>query len=166
MPASIRATDEIQITASPAVVYGVLTDFERYRDWWPPAVQVRTLAVVPEVVGSELELRPRGGPAFRCRVEQAIPDSVLSLRYHQGPYEGLGVWSLEPVTGGTRVRYTVDLTSEHRMLRFFAKFTDLGRSHSRLMRPVLAGLRRVVAGVTGGRPQRPGPGEARPLDVV
>jgi uncharacterized protein YndB with AHSA1/START domain len=166
MSASIRATDEIQVTASPAAVYRVLTDFEGYGEWWPPAVKVRALTVVPDVVGSDLEFRPRGGPAFRCRVEQAVPDSLLSLRYHEGPYAGLGIWSLEPVTGGTRVRYSVNLTSEHRMLRFFARFTDLGRSHSRLMGPVLAGLRRVVAGETRGRMERRRGGEANPLDVI
>lgn len=166
MAASIRATDEIQITAPPAAVYRVLTDFEQYRKWWPPAVRVRALSVVPEVVGSDLELHPRGGPAFRCRVEQAIPDSLLSLRYHEGPYAGLGVWSLEPVTGGTRVRYSVDLTSEHRLLRFFAKFTNLGRSHSRLMRPVLAGLRRAVASATGGGAKRRRGEPADPLNLI
>jgi len=146
MPARITATDEVHIAASPAAVYRVLVEFERYADWWPPTVRASAVSVTPQVEGSELEIQPRGGPAFRCRVEQAIPEQLLALRYLTGPYEGVGIWTLEAVAGGTRVLYTIDLTSEHRLLRFFARFTNLGRSHSRLMRPVLAGLRRAVVG--------------------
>jgi len=146
MPAHITATDEVQITAAPAAVYRVLVDFERYADWWPPTVRASAVLVTPEVEGSELDIQPRGGPAFRCRVEQAVPGRLLALRYLTGPYQGVGIWTLEPVAGGTRVLYSIDLTSEHRLLRLFARITNLGRSHSRLMRPVLAGLKRVVVG--------------------
>ena len=146
MPARITATDEVHITATPAAVYRVLVDFERYAEWWPPTVRASAVSVTPQVEGSELEIQPRGGPAFRCRVEQALPGQLLALRYLTGPYEGVGIWTLKPVDGGTQVLYSIDLTSEHRLLRFLARFTNLGRSHSRLMRPVLAGLKRVVVG--------------------
>ena len=152
MAAAIRATDTILIAAAPREVWRVLTDFGRYQAWWPGNVPVRALQTPPELVGAELEIRPRGGPPFRCRLERLVAEEELVFRYCAGPYQGTGTWRLAWTGGGTAVSYTADLTSDQWLLRFFSRLTDLGRAHSRLMRPVLAGLRRTVS----GRPKRRG----------
>ena len=150
MAAAIRATDTILIAAAPREVWRVLTNFSRYQTWWPDNVPVRALEVPPTLVGAELEIRPKGGPPFRCRLDQLVEEEELVFRYHAGPYQGTGTWRLAWTGAGTEVSYTADLTSDHWLLRFFSRLTDLGRAHSRLMRPVLAGLRRTVT----GRPER------------
>ena len=155
MPARIRATDTILIAAAPREVWRVLTDFTRYPAWWPDNVRVRAGDIPPGLVGTELDIRPKGGPGFRCRLEQLREEEELVFRYHAGPYQGTGAWRLTWTGSGTQVTYLTDLTSEHWLLRFFGRLTDLGRAHSRLMRPVLAGLRRAVTGRPDRRPGRP-----------
>jgi uncharacterized protein YndB with AHSA1/START domain len=154
-PTSITATDQILVPASPAAVWRVLADLNRYSAWWPKPVGIRATTITPELEGSDLEVRPRGGPAFHWLVERAVPDSLLLLRYHTGPYQGTGTWLLEPVLEGTRVVYALDLTTTHPLLRLIGRVTNLGRAHSRMMRPVLDRLRHAV---TGGHDHPPFPG--------
>jgi uncharacterized protein YndB with AHSA1/START domain len=127
-------------------VWQVLTDFARYPDWWPRNIRISPAGAPADLVGTDLRIQPRGGPAFRCRLERLVPEAELVFRYHDGPYRGTGVWRLERTATGTRVSYQADLVSDHWLLRFFSRLTDLGGAHSRLMKPVLAGLRRAVAG--------------------
>lgn len=146
MPAIIRATDQILVPAPPADVWRVLTDLAHYPDWWPRNIRVRPAANPAGLIGSDLEIQPRGGPAFRCRLEEMVPEAELRFRYHDGPYRGTGTWRLERAAIGTRVSYQADLESDHWLLRLLGRLTDLGRAHSRLMKPVLGGLRRAATG--------------------
>lgn len=146
MPARIEATDRIAIAATPDEVWRVLTRFEGYPGWWPRNVRVRVLARPADLLGATLEIHPAGGPTFRCRLESLVPETELVFRYLDGPYQGTGTWRLAWTGAGTEVTYAADLTSDHWLIRFFARLTSLGGAHSRLMQPVLAGLRRAVTG--------------------
>lgn len=146
MPARIQATDQIMIAAAPAEVWRVLTAFDTYHRWWPRNVRVTAVSTPADLIGTVLEIHPKGGPPFQCRLETAAPESELVFRYVEGPYQGIGTWRLAWTGAGTQVTYRADLTSDHWLLRFFARLTDLGGAHSRLMQPVLAGLRRAVTG--------------------
>jgi ribosome-associated toxin RatA of RatAB toxin-antitoxin module len=142
--ATVRSTDEITVPQSPADVYAALTDFDDYDAWWPWFVHVHAVEVRDEIIGSDIAVEPLTGFAFRCRVEQCVPNASMRVRYHTGPYAGCGDWTLAAVSGGTHVSYAVDLTSSHPVIGQVGQFVDLGLAHSLLMRGVLAGLRRVL----------------------
>ena len=44
-------------------------DVNGYPQRYPPSLHLQVRAVTADGIGSEVELRPRGGRAFRCRVE-------------------------------------------------------------------------------------------------
>lgn len=131
----IRAEDGATLPCPPADVWAVLADVASYPRWWPPSLHVR---VAPD---GEVEIRPRGGRPFRCRVASADPPRELRMRYAGGFIEGTGVWRLADAEGGgTRVTYTVDVVAHGRLVAFLARFLDYGRMHSRLMEDVFRHL--------------------------
>lgn len=61
-------------------IWPVLADVNGYPQWYPPSLQLQVRAVTAAGIGSEVELRPRGGCAFRCRVESLEAPRRLRLR--------------------------------------------------------------------------------------
>lgn len=144
MPSTpIRATDSIVIAAPVAVVYGALTDVRDYPRWWPRSLRVHVLTHNSEAVGSELELRPRCGRPFRCRIVSAEATSVR-IRYDGGFIEGTGEWQLEPVAEGTKVGYHLDVRAHGLLVALLGRVLDLARLHSEPMRHVLRNLEWVA----------------------
>lgn len=141
----IRAADERVVPFSAEQVWPVLLDFRRVPEWWPRSLRVKVVAVTADGVGSELEIHPRGGRAFRCRAESAETAHRLVMRY-PGPFiAGTGEWRLEPVPGGTRVIYTLDVVAQGRLVAWLGRWLNLGEIHSKSMRDVLENLERETA---------------------
>jgi uncharacterized protein YndB with AHSA1/START domain len=148
---TIRARDAVLLPAAPEAVWDVLVDFPAYDAWWPWMVRVEPLTIAPAVVGSNVAVRPLAGPDFQWRVHEAVAAERLRLRYHSGPYAGMGEWRLVPdaPSGGTLVSYEVDLTTSHPLLQPLSRLVNLGALHSLLMESVLEGLGREVARRSG-----------------
>ena len=122
---------------------GGLTIFSinlEYPQWYPPSLHLQVRAVTADGIGSEVELRPRGGRAFRCRVESLEAPRRLRLRYPGDFIVGTGEWRLDATPGGTRVtwRQTFD-TAEHyqRIAAFVAGANE--QNLQRLAAEVLSG---------------------------
>jgi len=92
-----------------------------------------------------VELRPRGGRAFRCRVESLEAPRRLRLRYPGDFIVGTGEWRLDAAPGGTRVVYELDVVAHGHLAAWLRKFLSFGRLHSKLMRGVLENLERETA---------------------
>ena len=140
----IRATDEVVVPLPPGEVWRVLADVGGYSRWWPRSLGLRVLSGGATLIGTELELRPFGGRPFRCRVEAVEEPRRMRVRYSGGFVEGCGEWRLEPLGGGTRVIYDLDVRVAGRLVAFLARLIPLGRLHSRPMRGVLQNLERVL----------------------
>ena len=148
MRTPIRAVDEILLPQRPERVWPVVADVAGYARWWPRSVGVRALNDVAGA-GAEVEIRPRGGRAFRCCVTDVDEPRSLCLRYGGGFIEGVGEWRLEPVAGGTRVRYAVDVAACGWAAAVLGRVVDFGRLHSRWMQQVLQNLAGAVAAADG-----------------
>ena len=98
------------------------------------------LRASPGLIGSELEVCPRGGQPFRCRVEAIEPPRRMQMRYGNGFVTGTGEWRLEAVTGGTRVVYALDVQAHGWLVALLGKLLPLGKIHSKSMQEVLANL--------------------------
>jgi hypothetical protein len=99
---------EIEIDATPAEVWAVLTDFERYPDWNP---FVRSLEGRLEV-GTRLRvhIEPEGGTAFRVKpvVREAEPERAFAWLGHllvPGLFDGEHRFRIEPLSNGRSVRF-------------------------------------------------------------
>lgn len=145
----IHTEDVATIPAEPAVVWRVLTDFDRYPDWWPSSVRIRVLQVTPTSVGSAFEIKPYRGRGFRCDLVGIRDGTELRFAY-SGLYRGSGVWSLHDAgSEGTRVAYAIDLEIVDRLTATLSRVLPIGRLHSRLMKDVFGGLTEHVAARAG-----------------
>ena len=65
----IQATDERVLPFEAGQIWSVLADVAESPRWWPASVRLKVLRTSPGLIGSEMEVCPRGGRPFRCRVE-------------------------------------------------------------------------------------------------
>jgi len=141
----IQAMDERALPFSPEQIWPVLADLSAFPIWYPASLNVKVLAATADGIDSELEIRPRGGRAFRCRVESLEPPRRMRMRYPGNFIAGVGEWSLEAVAGGTRVVYELNVVAHGRLVAWLGKLLPLGKLHSKLMREVLVNLERETA---------------------
>lgn len=101
---------EITIDAAPEVVWDVLVDLDRYRDWNPFIVEASGTPAVGERLTNRLQ--PPGGRAmtFKPVVTEVEPNSVfewLGRLVLPGIFDGRHRFELEPTSsGGTTVRHS------------------------------------------------------------
>lgn len=141
----IRAVDQRAMPLAAEGIWPVLADVPGYVAWYPSSLNLRVLGVTADRVGSEVEICPRGGRPFRCRVESLDPPRRLCVRYPGDFITGTGEWRLEPTTVGTLVTYEMNVVAHGRLAAWLGKLLPLGRLHSRLMRHVLENLEREAA---------------------
>ena len=138
----IRAVDERVLPFAPDQIWPVLADVNGYPQWYPRSLHLHVRAVTAAGIGSEVELRPRGGRAFRCRVESLEAPRRLRLRYPGDFIVGTGEWRLDAAPGGTRVVYELDVVAHGRLALLLGWLLPLGKIHSKFMREVLESLER------------------------
>ncbi|MGN6162139.1 MAG: SRPBCC family protein [Marmoricola sp.] len=98
----------VDIDAPPATVWGVLTDFARYGEWNPLAVECRTSLVPGEPIDMMVRLGP--GPLRRQREWMRTHTPGREFSYRMKPVPGgalrsLRTQELTEIEGG-RTRYT------------------------------------------------------------
>jgi uncharacterized protein YndB with AHSA1/START domain len=86
----IRPVDERVLPFAPDQIWPVLADVNGFPNWYPPSLHLQERAVTAVGIGSEVELRPRGGRAFRCRVESLEPPLRMRMRYPGDFIAGVG----------------------------------------------------------------------------
>ena len=100
---------EVQIAASPAKVWSVLTDFGQWKDWNPTVSQAAGVATI----GSKLDFTmqcegPRNGSKYQPTVTHS--DSPRLLKWHvkmlaDAIFANDKVFELKEVNGGTVVTH-------------------------------------------------------------
>ena len=140
----IQAEDAAVIASPPNQIWRAITDFSSYAQWWPSSVSIVVRRNTPELVGSQVQLKPYGGRAFVCEVESIREGAELRLQY-SGVYRGPGVWTIAAGDGNCRVTYRVDLEIVDPMMKLLSFVVPIPRLHSNLMREVFAGLAGYLA---------------------
>jgi len=134
----VQAEDEAIIACPPGRIWQAITDFSSYQKWWPASVRIVVHRVTPELVGSQVEIKPYGGRAFLCEVESIRYGVELRLQY-SGVYRGIGVWTIVE-SGSSRVLYRIDLEVADPFMKLLSYVVSIPRLHSKLMREVFSGL--------------------------
>ena len=135
----IKAEDTAVIASAPNQIWQAITDFSSYTKWWPSSVNIVVRRTAPELVGSQVQLKPYGGRAFVCEVESIREGAEMRLRY-SGVYRGTGVWTIIEGAGNCRVTYRVDLEIADPLMRLLSYIVSIPRLHSNLMKEVFTGL--------------------------
>ena len=133
---------EWTVAASPDAVRDLVVDLEHYPDWWPQVVAVARLgpddarvlcrSTLPYTLDLVLHARSRAGPVLEVAVS--------------GDLDGTVRWRLEPVAGGTLMRFEQTVSVSGLLaLASYAVRPVLRWNHDRMMAGYVAGLRRRLA---------------------
>ncbi len=98
---------------TPAQIYALVDDIERYPEFLPWCAGARELSRDADAVVAELQLR-RGGltGAFTTR-NTLRPSQRIDLALVDGPFRHLaGVWTFDDIGGGAGCRVSLDLEFE------------------------------------------------------
>ncbi len=112
-------TVTIEIDASPASVWAAVEPIERHVDWMADAVAIRFETEQTRGVGTEFLCDTKVGPirlTDRMEITRWVPAvdgaggdravaGAMGVR-HTGIVTGSGVFTLEPLPGGRRTRFT------------------------------------------------------------
>jgi hypothetical protein len=105
-------SSEVEIAASPARVWSVLTDFERYSDWNPFISSISGMPLQGEQLRVRMQPPRRMAMTFKPRVLNAEPERELRWLGKLGPrglFDGEHGFRIVP-PGESRVRF---LQTEH-----------------------------------------------------
>ena len=141
----VQAEDEAIIACPPEQIWRAIIDFNSYTKWWPASVRIVVRRVKPELLGSQVEIKPYGGRAFLCEVESVRDGSELRLQY-SGVYRGIGVWTIVESGSSSRIVYRIDLKVADPFMILLSYVVSIPRLHSKLMREVFSGLEGYVNG--------------------
>jgi carbon monoxide dehydrogenase subunit G len=141
----MRITEQIEIEASPAEVWAVVSDLSTHTTWRPALMEFRQIGDEPLAVGSRIRevLRWRGRDLELDDVVTAFdPETRLGIS---------GSWSaadfdldllLEPIATGTKVTFDWPLRPRSLLLRIASPF--LGGAMRRATADELEHLKRYV----------------------
>jgi len=147
---TIQTTDSKLLPYPLPRIWQAISDLATYSAWWPARIGIKTLLVTDGLIGSRMEVRPHGGPAFYCEVADLKEGKELSLKY-TGIYEGTGTWTISEMNGMSRVSYAIDLKIQSLTIRLLATVLPVASIHSKLMVPVLDGLEQYLAKMDSSR---------------
>jgi carbon monoxide dehydrogenase subunit G len=122
----MRFEQSIALSASPAEVWDVLADWERYPEWMPDVAWVRPIQGFPaKAEGLRLAVRTKvlGIPVVTDEMVVTAWEPARRLAIeHRGLVRGVGEWQLEIVEGGTRFTWIEELRMPPPLLGAVALF--------------------------------------------
>ena len=101
-------TVSIDITAPPDVVWARIEAVDRHVEWMADAVAIRFESEQEQGVGTTFLCDTKIGPITltdRMEITRWEPNTAMGVR-HSGIVGGAGEFTLEPLAGGTRTKFT------------------------------------------------------------
>jgi hypothetical protein len=123
-------TSSIDIDASPAVVWAVLTDFPAYPEWNPVEISVKGEPVTGTIIEHTSQIPGSKPMTFRPTVVAATPEKELAWRgklFVRGLFDVVHRFWLESLDGGRRTRFHQDEQFRGVMIPFSG--STLRRTH-------------------------------------
>lgn len=103
-----RISVSIDLDATPARVWEIVEPVERHVDWMADAVAITFETEQTRGVGTRFLCDTKVGPirlTDKMEITQWVPGEAMGVR-HVGIVTGTGVFTLSPLDGGTRTRFT------------------------------------------------------------
>jgi uncharacterized protein YndB with AHSA1/START domain len=138
-------------------VWAVITDVERYPDWWPGVQKVVVQGPDNTLrVGQIAELAVRSSLPYTLHFRTEVIDFTAPERLvvrSTGELTGRGEWTLTPAESGTEVTYLWEVTLDKPPFSLLARLPGVRRllesNHDRVMAQGGANLRRLLASGDG-----------------
>lgn len=103
-----KITVSTDLDASPDRVWSIVEPIERHVDWMADAVAIRFETEQTRGVGTAFLCDTKVGPirlTDHMRITEWVPGEAMGVE-HTGLVTGTGVFTLEPLDGGRRTRFT------------------------------------------------------------
>lgn len=103
-----RITVSIDLEAPPSRVWEVVEPIERHVDWMADAVAIRFHGDQQRGVGTRFACDTKVGPiklTDQMEITEWIPGEAMGVK-HTGLVTGTGIFTLAPLDGGQRTRFT------------------------------------------------------------
>lgn len=103
-----QITVSIDLDATPARVWEIVEPVERHVDWMADAVAIRFNTEQTRGVGTSFACETKVGPirlTDQMEITQWVPEEAMGVR-HTGVVTGTGIFTLTPLDGGRRTRFT------------------------------------------------------------
>lgn len=103
-----RITVSIDLEATPSRVWEVVEPIERHVDWMADAVAIRFHGDQQRGVGTRFACDTKVGPiklTDQMEITEWIPGEAMGVK-HTGLVTGTGIFTLAPLDGGQRTRFT------------------------------------------------------------
>jgi len=107
-PDVARITVSIDLNASPTRVWEVVEPIERHIDWMADAVAIRFETDQTRGVGTKFLCDTKVGPirlTDHMEITEWVPGEAMGVK-HTGLVTGSGIFTLSPLDGGQRTRFT------------------------------------------------------------
>ena len=107
-PDVARITVSIDLNASPTRVWQVVEPIERHIDWMADAVAIRFETDQTRGVGTKFLCDTKVGPirlTDHMEITEWVPGEAMGVK-HTGLVTGSGIFTLAPLEGGQRTRFT------------------------------------------------------------
>lgn len=103
-----RISVSVDLDASPARVWDIVEPIERHVDWMADAVAIRFHTDQQRGVGTSFACETKVGPirlTDEMKITQWVPGEAMGVE-HTGVVTGSGIFTLAPLDGGSRTRFT------------------------------------------------------------
>lgn len=116
-------------------------DVPSYPQWFPEALSLSIIQT--DAAGAGTSYRMAQGPvSWRVDVLEATAPQEIRMRYHDGPWDGTALWTLQATPqGGTLLTHSVDLKLQGMMAIMMSKMIDINKLHAEQMEKIFGGLR-------------------------
>lgn len=112
-------TRSATVPYTPAQMYDLVNDVERYPEFLPWCRNARILEARGDEIRATLELAKGGIRKSFTTLNRGQRNKMIEIRLVSGPFQHLeGFWRFDPVDGGTRIRMDMDFEFANPMLRF------------------------------------------------
>jgi uncharacterized protein YndB with AHSA1/START domain len=142
--AKYDVTDEVVIDADPEAVFGALVDvFDGRVNWWLPHLssKLRAGTSMGDVGGRfDVTVHTMIPLKFTGQTMQVERPARVQVHYVDGAFQGEGLWTIERVENGTRLRLRWRTEPATLMTKVASRFVDVGKGHSLVMHRGFANL--------------------------
>ena len=127
----IYSLDRCKLKFNPEQIFNVLTDFQRYPEWWPKIIHFKNFKIINGT--QKIYVKPVFASGFLWEMTNISKYGKIVISYADGAYKGTGTWRIYPQNGKTNISYEIHLKINDKFTLALSKFINIEKMHSKMM---------------------------------
>ena len=141
----IISEDFQKFSENPENIFDTICNFDSYRKWWPRTIIFKMISNPADIIGAEIKIRPYGIFGFSWVITNISPNEKVVVKYCDGIYSGMGVWSLHKQEKEVLVGFSIDIESNNLLITIAGKIFNIRKTHKKMMKKVFLGLHEYLS---------------------